>query len=87
MKQGAVIRQKIRTVNKWLNRVCEANGFSVITTYSARHTFASLSKFTGVGTAMIRGLLGHGDLKTTETYFKRFEPDMKKEANELLKEL
>jgi integrase/recombinase XerD len=87
MKQDAVIRQKIKIVNKWLKRICDNNELPVITTYWARRTFASLSKFAGVETSLIRELLGHGDLKTTETYLKRFELDKKKEANELLKGL
>lgn len=84
-KKDSQIRQKIKVTNKWLRRLCSENGLPPITTYWARHTYASLLKGIGESVDMIRELLGHSDIRTTEAYLKRFDL-MKKQSvnNELL---
>lgn len=79
--QDNVIRQKIKMINKYLKVLCEENGIPAFTTYSARHSYASLLKSAKVSVEVIRELLGHGDIKTTENYLSRFDIDTKKEAN------
>lgn len=76
------VRQFIKITNKYIKSICEANQLPVFTTYSARHSYASMMKFAGVKIEMIRELLGHTDIRTTENYLKRFDIDTKKEANE-----
>lgn len=66
------IRQWIKTTNKWLKRYCTHNGLPEISTYSARHTFASLSK-SHLPLAMISKMLGHSRVTTTQTYLGRFD--------------
>jgi integrase/recombinase XerD len=68
-----IVRQKIKWVNRWLKSLCLANGLPPITTYWGRHSYASLLKQSGVSVEMIRELLGHSDLRTTEHYLKRFD--------------
>ncbi len=76
------INQKNKIVNKWLKRICEANELPAITTYWARHSYASLLKQSGHSVELIREMLGHSDIKTTESYLKRFDLAKKRDANE-----
>lgn len=46
---------------------------SKLTTYVARHSFASVLKKSGVSVALISEALGHTDLKTTQIYLDSFE--------------
>lgn len=50
-----------------------------ITTYTARHSFSTVLKRSGVSTEFISESLGHSDLKTTENYLDSFEDDIKHE--------
>ncbi len=87
MGQRNTINQKIKIVNKWLKRLCNANGLPEITTYWARHSYASLLKQSGHSLELIREMLGHSDLRTTESYLKRFDMEKKREANEVITSL
>lgn len=87
MEERKTINQKIKIVNKWLKRICEANELPPITTYWARHSYASLLKQSGQSVELIREMLGHSDIKTTESYLKRFDLAKKREANESIQSL
>ena len=50
-----------------------------LTTYTARHSFATILKRSGVSTEFISESLGHSNLKITETYLDSFENDHKLE--------
>ena len=51
-----------------------------VTTYVARHSFASILKNTGVNIALISQALGHQDIKTTEIYLSKFDDKLMDEA-------
>ena len=87
MEQRKVINQKLKIVNKWLKRLCTSNQLPAITTYWARHSYASLLKHAGESVELIRELLGHSDIKTTESYLKRFDLEKKRQANERVQTL
>ena len=56
-----------------------------MTTYVARHSFASILKNYGVNVSLISEMLGHTDLKTTQIYLDSFENEQLDEAmNNLL---
>jgi integrase/recombinase XerD len=55
-----------------------------LTTYVARHSWATIAKKSGISTAIIGEGLGHGDSKTTETYLEEFEEDVLDDANDLI---
>jgi integrase/recombinase XerD len=76
-----LIHQKNKIINKWLGKLCESKKLPSITMYWSRHTYASLLKDAGISVEQIRELLGHGDIKTTEHYLRRFDLDSKREAN------
>ena len=52
------------------------------TSYSIRHSWATIAKFIGVPTEVISEGLGHHSLNTTEIYLKSFENEVLDEANE-----
>lgn len=81
----ANVLQKTKITNKWLKKLCADCGIPEMTTYWSRHTYASLLKDSGVSIEMIRELLGHSDMKTTEHYLKRFDLEKKRGINEKLK--
>ena len=57
---------------------------SKITTYSARHSFATMLKRGGAPLEFISESLGHGDLKTTENYLDSFEDETKEKYANIL---
>ena len=75
------IEQKKRTqdvtrrINKRLKMIGDSLGISGISTYTARHSFASVLKRSGANIAYISESLGHSDLKTTENYLASFEKE------------
>jgi integrase len=76
------IKKVRKQVNKDLKSIGEEIGSSVlITTYTWRHTFASVSKNElKLSTEMIRDLIGHKDIKTTQHYLAQFSNDDKDAA-------
>ncbi|WP_276374877.1 site-specific integrase [Chryseolinea sp. H1M3-3] len=84
-----IVRQKIKMVNERLKSICEGDEREGIklTTYWARHTFASLLKESGESVETIRELLGHSDIRTTESYLKRLDKDKKREVNERIESI
>lgn len=74
-----------RRVNKHLKIIARDAGIEEnFTTYSIRHSWATIAKFLGVSTEIISESLGHHSLKTTEIYLKNFHNDVLDEANEMI---
>ena len=72
--QRRVYQQLTKTINKYILRIGKKlNIPHHITTYSARHSFATVLKRSGANIAMISDLLGHSDLKVTQNYLDSFE--------------
>lgn len=74
------IKQRVRDFNCLLNRELKtiagiAGIEKNLTTYVARHTFATVLKRSGVNTEFISEALGHSDLKTTKNYLAAFKDD------------
>ena len=68
-------------VNKALKTIAEKIGVKVnLTTYVARHSYATVLKRSGVNVALISETLGHSDLKTTQIYLDSFENSQIDEA-------
>ncbi|MCL2312422.1 MAG: tyrosine-type recombinase/integrase, partial [Firmicutes bacterium] len=60
--------------NRYLKMIGEHLKFPIsLTTYVARHTFATVLKRSGVNIAIISESLGHSDLATTQIYLDSFE--------------
>lgn len=74
----AKVRQFIKTINKYMKRIGNELELDLnLTTYSARHSFATVLKRSGASTEYISESLGHKDLRTTENYLDSFEDDVK----------
>jgi integrase/recombinase XerD len=75
-------KELTKRINKRMKLIGEALSIGKITTYTARHTFATVLKRGGANIAYISESLGHSDLKTTEAYLASFERgDREKNAN------
>jgi len=74
-----------RLINKQLKKVAEIAEIDVnLTTYVARHSWATIAKRAGISTAIISEGLGHETEETTQVYLDSFEKDVLDEANELI---
>lgn len=74
-----------RRVNKLLKIIAKDTGIEEsFTTYSIRHSWATIAKYLGVSTEIISESLGHNSLKTTEIYLKSFHNEVLDEANNLV---
>ena len=73
MQQKNRIKDITHRINKQVKKAGNHLGINNISTYTARHSFASVLKRSGANIAYISESLGHSDLKTTENYLASFE--------------
>lgn len=73
-----------RAINRRMKEIGERLGIGNISTYTARHSFATVLKRAGANIAYISESLGHQDLKTTENYLASFEREERQKNAELL---
>jgi len=78
-------RDRIKRVTKWVNQILRQIGTILqlsipLTTYVARHSFATVLKRSGVNVALISEALGHSDIATTQIYLDSFENSQIDEA-------
>lgn len=71
--------------NRCTNWIGQELGIGKITTYTARHSYATVLKRSGANIAYISESLGHTNLKTTASYLASFERE-EREKNALLLE-
>lgn len=84
-RQRQVIQQLTHLINDHMRELAKAAGIEqTITSYSARHSFATVLKRSGASTEFISESLGHSNLKTTKHYLDSFEDDHKKKVAEAL---
>jgi integrase len=81
---------RIKTVTRETNKVLKEIGKTLeietpLTTYVARHTFASVLKLMGTTSPIIKEMLGHTKEETTEIYLKNFGNDTLDKVSQLLK--
>lgn len=83
------IHDRIKKANKGINRALRKIGSQLdlpldLTTYVARHTFATVLKRSGVSTAVISESLGHSSEHVTQVYLDSFENSQIDEAMKCL---
>ncbi|WP_347839589.1 site-specific integrase [uncultured Draconibacterium sp.] len=79
------IKQFVKQMNKYMDRIRLKLGIEQkITSIFARHSFATVSKRSGVGTDYIAESLGHSNLQTTESYLDSFEDETRIENTKKL---
>ncbi|WP_321370478.1 site-specific integrase [uncultured Draconibacterium sp.] len=77
-KQFNKIKYAIKKINKFLKKIGETLELNLkLTTYTARHSYATVLKRSGAPIEFISESLGHKDLKTTENYLDSFEDEVK----------
>lgn len=74
------IHKVLVAVNKNLETLGKMAGIDKLTTYVARHTYATVMKRSGVNIAIISETMGHSDIKTTQIYLDSFEDTQIAEA-------
>jgi integrase len=76
VRQRDIVKQVTANINKYIKRIAKEVGIKKpVTTYYARHSFATILRNSGATTEFISEALGHSDLKTTKSYLAGFETD------------
>lgn len=70
-----LVRQIITKCNRRLKKIAQGTGLTQLTTYTARHSFATVLKRGGAKTSYISESLGHSNLAVTENYLACFEKE------------
>jgi len=84
-KRRSVLTQFIKMINRYILRIVKDIGIDKhVTTYFARHSFATILKRKGISLEMISESLGHESIKTTSSYLDSFDDESKKEISKLL---
>jgi len=79
-------RRKLRQLNLYLSKLpglCGLEGIKV-SSYTARHTWATLAKYCHVPEELISEGLGHSSLEVTRTYLKSFEGSEMVKVNNMI---
>jgi integrase len=84
LQEKTILLEVIRRCNKRLKLIGKAIGVEGISTYTARHSYATVLKRSGANIAYISESLGHADLKTTENYLASFEREEREKNARLL---
>lgn len=72
-QQNDRIRKVLKIVNRELKKLGQELGLDIpLTTYVARHSYASVLKYAGVDISLISQSLGHSDITTTQIYLDSF---------------
>lgn len=68
------VRDALRKFNRSLKEIGEACGIEAeLTSYVARHSYATIAKYKGVPTAVISEALGHKSEEVTQVYLDSFD--------------
>lgn len=75
-----VVKQITLITNRWMRKIAPQLGIDAdVTTYAARHSFATVLLKSKASLAFISKSLGHTNLKTTESYLGSFDDEEAKE--------
>ena len=73
------VQQTVKNINKYMKRIGKALAIEKkITTYTARHSFATVLKLSGESDEVIRESVGHSTVRQTQRYLGSFDTDTKK---------
>jgi integrase/recombinase XerD len=75
-RERKIVYNVTKSVNKYMKQIAKELGLDKeVTTYFARHSFATVLRNSGASTEFISDALGHSDIKTTQSYLAGFEQD------------
>jgi integrase/recombinase XerD len=84
-RQKELIQQFLKMVNKYMEQIrLKLKIEKQITLMTARHSFSTVLKRSGVAIQQISEALGHQSINTTKSYLDSFEDDVKKEMAKAL---
>ena len=84
-KERATFRQLTKIINKYIKQITVELGINKnVTTYFARHSFATVLKRSGAKIEMISELLGHSSVDVTESYLDSFEKEQIQKETDVL---
>jgi len=72
----------VRQINKHLKKLTKNTTLGRVTSYTARHSFASVHLKNNTNLGMISQLMGHSRITTTQAYLSDFDADEVRAANE-----
>jgi integrase len=76
-KQVIEVRNELRRYNKTLKIIVADCGIDAnLTSYAARHSYATIAKYKGVPTAVISEALGHKSEEVTQIYLDSFDKEV-----------
>lgn len=79
------INQFTTNLNRWLKKISRELEFPFeVTTYYARHSFATVMRNSGASMEMISEDLSHSDLRVTQNYVGSLEDDQQREYAEIV---
>lgn len=78
------IHSFIANTNEALATVSKDLGLPRMTTYWARHTFATIARRKGADLEFIQKALGHSDIKTTQNYINSFDIEVRVQVSNWL---
>jgi integrase/recombinase XerD len=85
VREKQLVQQLTKLVNSHMKTIAEELKIdSKLTTYAARHSFATILQRSGASTEFISEALGHSNVSTTQNYLAGFEDDTKKEITKAL---
>jgi integrase len=80
-RERQLIQQLTHVINAHMKKIADDLKIeSDVTTYAARHSFATVLQRSGASTEFISEALGHSNVKTTQNYLAGFEDETKKET-------
>jgi len=83
LEKHTSVKTFIRFINQHVKNLCKVNGLPEdVSSYWARHSFATNSIRKGASMEFIQESLGHSDMQTTQSYFDGFDDDTKKEYSQ-----
>lgn len=84
-KERATYQGLTKIINKYMKQIVSELGINKnVTTYFARHSFATVLKRSGAKIEMISELLGHSSVDVTESYLDSFEKEQIQKETDVL---
>ena len=86
-KQYMQVKQCVKMLNKHIRQIAKAiNITDRVSSYTARHSWATIAKNSGASIEYIKEALGHSNVLVTEKYLKSFEETTRREHSERMEQ-
>ena len=72
-RKREIVMDITKRINRKMKTIATKLGIGNISTYTARHSFSTILKYSGASTEYIKEQLGHSSMDVTENYLKSFE--------------